>query len=284
MSIKKYFNEPFTTLKRYIKKIIEIIRRHEMRILPGNIAFFLVLSLVPVITFIGMLGSYFTDSFTTVIKFLSSSLPKEIVELLTPFITNAASKSQNMIIYLIIGLSASSNGTYSIITASNTLYKMNQKDVLFRRIKSVFLMIMLMLLFLFLLIFLAFSSVIYKALVKIKIIEEFGFIFNIFRFLKWPLAFFTIFFVIRLLYTISTDKRLPSKYFTKGALFTTFGFTFATAIYSFYTSNLAHYDVFYGGLSNIIILMIWVYALSYILVIGMVINVNEYEKNITEKE
>ena len=48
-------------------------------------------------------------------------------------------------------------------------------------------------------------------------------------------------------------------------------------VYSYYANNIANYGVFYGSLSNLIVLMIWIYILSYILVIGIAINSSIYE-------
>ena len=55
-------------------------------------------------------------------------------------------------------------------------------------------------------------------------------------------------------------------------------------IYAYYASHFSNYDLFYGGLSNIVILMIWIYALSYILVVGIAINVNEYQNEDKENK
>ena len=57
-----------------------------------------------------------------------------------------------------------------------------------------------------------------------------------------------------------------------------------TAIYSFYTVNFADYSVFYGSISSIIMFMVWVYMLSYILVIGISINSAVYMHNKQEQE
>ncbi len=268
----------FIKIKHYVKRIFSIVKREEMRILPGNIAFFLVLSLIPIITLIGFVGAHFTDSYHAVINFIDLYMPKEVTELLSPFFNNVGSQPTNMFIYVCIGFIVASNGMSSIITATNTLYHIQTKDPIHHQVKSIILTLVLMMLFTFILIVLGFSNVIYHTLLRFKVISNFGIVFTIFRFLKWPFAFFMIFYVIRLLYTMASNKRILSKYFTKGALFTTCGWIIATAIYSFYTSNLAHYDIFYGGLSNIIILMIWVYFLSYVLVIGMVINADTYEQ------
>lgn len=98
-----------------------------------------------------------------------------------------------------------------------------------------------------------------------------------FVYLKWPIAFFIIFFSIKLLYTIAPDYNIPSRYVNKGAIFTTLGWILTTAIYSYYVTHFSKYDIFYGSLSNIIILMMYIYFLSYILVLGIAINSSSYE-------
>ena len=61
-------------------------------------------------------------------------------------------------------------------------------------------------------------------------------------------------------------------------MFSTFGFTVATAVFSFYVNYFSAYDIYYGSIATIVILMIWVYILSFILVIGIAINVRSYNQ------
>ena len=44
-------------LKSYLKRILDLITRPEMKILPGQLAFFLVLSIFPLLTLYGYIGS-----------------------------------------------------------------------------------------------------------------------------------------------------------------------------------------------------------------------------------
>ena len=97
--------------------------------------------------------------------------------------------------------------------------------------------------------------------------------------LKWPIAFACIFWMIKLIYTLAPDDQIPSKYMNSGALFTTFGWIVTTALYSIYISNFANYRMFYGGISTIIVMMIWIYMLAYIIVMGIAINVADYEED-----
>lgn len=261
----------------YAKKIVEISRKDEMKILPGNIAFFLILSIIPIITLVGLAGANFSYSMSQIIEFVTKTFPKDVVNLLLPFIKTAQQSRDNMPIYLLLGFIMASNGAHSIIIASNALYDVEDKNYLFRRIKALFLTIILVILFVFVLIVLAFGNKIYNVLTTYKILTYSDTIVTIYNSLKWPISFFVIFFAIKLLYTMAVDIKVKSKYITQGALFTTIGWIILTALYSVYANSYAHYDVFYGSLSNFIILMIWIYLLSYVLVIGIAINASIYQ-------
>lgn len=269
--------------KKVIKHLWEIIRKEEMRILPGNLAFFLVLSAIPIITLLGVFASMFSISVSTVIEFMNDTFPKEVSAILVPFISGNGF-DVNIFTFMVIGFFLASNGPHSIIIASDTVYGIEPNDLLPRRIKSIFLTLLLVNLFLFILIVLAFGNSIVSTLLNLEVLKPVsGDLYRLFILLKWPIAFILIFFTIKLLYTIAPDRKIPSKYMNRGAIFTTLGWTIVTAIYSYYVSHFASYDLFYGGLSNIIILMMWIYILSYILVIGIAINAEYYQEMVGVK-
>ena len=264
-------------LKRVLKKLCLIIMRPEMLILPGNLAFFLVLSVIPIIVLIGLIASTFSISLDSVINFVSHNLPAQVAEIITTFISGKGIDF-NVGFFTITAFILASNGPHSIIVTSNTLYNFEQGSYLNRRIKALILAILLVTLFIFTIVVLAFGNFILKAIFEIGILKNISsFIYPLFIYLKWPIAFFIIFFSVKLLYTIAPDKSIPSKYMNRGAIFTTLGWILVTAIYSYYVAHFSKYDIFYGSLSNIIILMMWIYILSYILVLGIAINSNYYE-------
>ena len=73
-----------------------------------------------------------------------------------------------------------------------------------------------------------------------------------------------------------------SKHTNKGAIFTTISWIVVIQIYSYWVTHFSNYDIFYGSLSNIVILMLMTYIISYILVIGIAINVKSYEYKIED--
>ena len=94
----------------------------------------------------------------------------------------------------------------------------------------------------------------------------------LFNILKYPLSLILIFFNVKLLYVMAPDRTIQSKDTTYGSLFTTVGWIIATEVYSIYVDVFAKYNLFYGSLSNILILLLWVYILAYIFVFGMALN------------
>ena len=100
-------------------------------------------------------------------------------------------------------------------------------------------------------------------------------IINTLNFLRGPFSWLVIFVFIKIIYTMAPDKKIPSRNVNGGAVFTTIGWIVTTSIYSHYIRDFANYSIFYGALANIVILMLWVYFLSYIFVIGMAMNYHE---------
>lgn len=269
-------------IKNYFKKLYEIITTPSMFYLPGNLAFFLVLSIFPILTLIGVIASQFSINIESVINFLNSSLPGEISDVLATFIRGKGFDT-NIGIFMIIGFFLASNGADAVILASNNLYGFPNSNYLKRRIKAIFIIILIILLFIFMLGFITFGNSILKFLLSyIKDKTLVSTIRNLFLILKWPFIIFVIFFNVKLIYTIAPDWKIMSKHTTRGAIFTTISWVIVIQIFSFWINHFANYDLFYGSLSSIVILMLMTYIISYILVIGIAINVKSYEYKVED--
>lgn len=264
---------------QFIHTFIETAKRPEMRILPGNLTFFLILSIPPILTLIGMLCSMFSVHLLELVQSLSGILPHDVQKIFLDFL-QADHSAGATFIYFIIGFFTASNGAQSIIVVANTLYEIDNHTYIRRRIKSVFFTIMLITMFLFTLVFLVYGNMLLKQILSLEMFSPFyQTIYRIFILLKWPVAFFFIFLLIKFVYRFALDKHLPSNKTTYGSLFTTIGLMLVTAFYSYYANNLANYDVFYGSLSNLIVLLMWIYIVSYIFTCGIAINISHYGKN-----
>ena len=261
-------------IKKYIKRLYKVIRKNEMRILPGQIAYFIVLSIIPLVSLIGFIASLFSIDVDYVVDAINGSLPKQIIEIILPAFSNTSLLTG---ISFIIVFFIASNGTSSIIVASNILFKLEDTGYIRRRIKAFLMLLILVSLFLFMLIVLAFGDnlieIVFKLIFTSSVPKA---VYEMFLFAKWLVGLLIVFILVKMIFTIAPDSPIPSKNMNKGALFTTLSWLLITSIYSIYVTNFADYSLFYGSLANIVILMIWIYILSYTLVIGIAINSDDY--------
>ena len=265
-------------IKRYWKKLINILIKPEMRILPASIAFNIILAIIPLLTIVVLIASYFDISIDMVTKLISEFMPNQVSEVINDVISGKGF-DRSVGLFNIIAFFLASNGTYAIINTSNTLYKIRNKNQIKARLSSLILLLIIILLFLFLLVVPIFGENIISLMSTAKILsnyeEEAMTVFNI---IKWPMTLLIIYLNIKLIYAISPSKNIQSEETTYGAAFTTIGWVIATFIFRAYLSHFARYDILYGNLSSIIILMVWIYFLSYIFVFGMAINVSKKEE------
>lgn len=262
-------------LKGSIKEKVNLMRTPLMTILPGQISFFIVLSIIPLASILVMIISKLSFNFDTITNFISHYLPSGVTNIILLIFEQQKATSFDLF-FIIAAFYLASKATHSIIVASTQIYNGEQTDFLRTRIKAILMLIILVLLVIVLVVILTIGGkfVIYLSEVNGTIHPYVLMLYNL---LKWPFIFFMIFLTIKVIYTISPNVMIPSKSVNKGALFTTIVWVISTYAFSFYVTNLANYNKFYGNLSNLIILMIWIYWLCYIFVYGMTIN--EYKLN-----
>ena len=261
--------------KKFLNNFFTVLKRPEMLVLPGQLAFFFILSVVPMLTLISYGVTSFNLSLEVVESFLTKSFGSEIANMLIPEVSNV-SISFGFMFTILFGFFIASNGASSIIITSNTIYGIKDKGFLARKIKSMIMTVFLVLLFLFILLVPLFGETIIRIADSINSASKDS-VTQVIRILNGPISWFIIFFFIKLLYTMAPDKKIASNRTTYGALFTSIGWIISTAIYSFYINNYANYSIFYGSLTNIIILMLWTYLLAFIFTIGLALNYRKDE-------
>ena len=263
-------------VKRGIKRIFDILKRPDMLILPGQLAFFLLLAMVPTITLITYGASLFNVSMDFISNFILKAFGENVSELIMPILTDIKF-TPNFLIPLLIAFYTASGGASSIIVTSNQLYGFKNTGFVKRKIKGLIMIFILVSLVVFLLLIPGFGDKFIELVRYVnmneKVTNSIVFFINL---SKGPISWLLIFLLIKIIYTLAPDGAISSNYTTKGSLFTTFGVTVVTACYSFYVNYFSHYDILYGGLAHFVILMIWLYLISYTVIIGIAINSEEY--------
>ncbi len=265
-------------LGTFLHKIYHLVTKPEMQTLPGQVAFFFVLSIIPLIALVGGIASLFSVSTSGVVELIQNTLPHGVAELLTP-LTVGQTPSYGMIIFFLSAFFLASNGTNSMITVANTLYKEEQRGVVRQRSKAILMTFLLIGLFTFILLIPIIGETVMNFLRSSnggnKLVPI---VYNTYQLLKLPISIILIYFNMKLLYQWAPDREIDHKSTTAGAIFTTVAWIGITQIYSFYVDKISHYDAFYGSLSNLLILLLWVYFLAYAFVIGMALNASSLKE------
>lgn len=266
-----------TRLKKFYDNFLEVIRRPEMLILPGQLAYFFVLAIVPTITLISYEAALLNLSTDVLYDFIDSVFSSDIANMLLT--SSSESKGIGFFVVVIVGYFIASNGPASIIITSNMIYGEEQEGFIKRRLKAIIMTFFLSLLFVFMLIVPVFGNKIVElftlANVSSVVTKNVSLVISL---LQGPIMWLIMYFFIKVIYAMAAKRKAKNIFVGYGALFTTFSWIVITYIYSYYINNFANYTTFYGGLANIVILMFWFYLLAYAFTIGMALNYQKEEQ------
>lgn len=254
----------FMKINKYLSSAYELFSTNNISMLPAYIAFFTMWSIVPIIIIWDAVEKIFPDIST------SDAIETQMMISSMDFINVDSSLSDSSFIIIAVVIYLSSKPFMSIISASNYIYDLQDNSNYFKmKGKSIVLALLLLCTIILLLVIPVLGE---RLLMMIEnIIGNVPF-FDSLTNVKWPLTILYLIVVVFLIYSVSPSKRIKVKFFLPGTFFTTIGWLIVTYLYSIYVNEFANYAKIYSSFTSVIILMIWLYLISYILIIGLVIN------------
>ncbi|MEW4902194.1 YihY/virulence factor BrkB family protein [Clostridium tetani] len=255
--------------KNIINKIIE----DEVPALASQLSYSLLLSFFPFLIFLMTLLGFSSIDNEYVLLELKTMLPDSAYELVyNTVIEILGTRDSNLLSFSIIfTVWTSSTGFRAVIKGINKAYDEKEK----RSLPKVFLISILSTLSLgFLIIltglFLVFGQLIGLYLVqKLKMGSLFYLTWNIIRYIIILSSLVVIF---ALMYKFIPSRKLRWREVMPGAIFATVGWLFSSFIFSYYVNNFANYSRIYGSIGAVIILMVWLYLTSIIIILGGELN------------
>ena len=224
-----------------------------------------VLNLLPIITFI--------DYEADVLPFLEDVLPSSTVVVFESTIANVFEKERVGLLStsFIFSMFLMANGVNALFSGFQNSYHTKITDNFIKQYFTAFCVALLLALFLFL-------AVIAIPLVEVYVIqnlEDFGIISNeligmqIAKYIIFTLMFYTI---IAMFYYFGSPEKNSMAYFTPGAALSTVLFLITTYLFGIYVENFAQYNELYGSIGAILILMLYIWLNSNILLLGYELN------------
>ena len=280
--MKQSLNNKYQKYNKKVRFIMEYSNYREINSKAAEISFYLLLSLFPFLIFTISLVVY-----TPLIKLskyifvLDKMLPSSIFKIVSALTQSAIdNRSFNfLILSFILAMYTMSRAVLCLIRGMNKSYNIRESrpyfEVLF--ISLVFVIMLLVLIFISM-IFLVFGENIGSFLFNLIGLDQyFMYIWNLCRYI---IGIVTVIIILMNLYRFTPNKKLTFKEVMPGAVVSTFCWIIASFCYSFYSSNFARYDIIYGSLGGIIVLMTWVYLSSWTILIGCEINARLYKRKI----
>nr|WP_295604864.1 YihY/virulence factor BrkB family protein [uncultured Terrisporobacter sp.] len=280
--MKQSLNNKYQKYNKKVRFIMEYSNYREINSKAAEISFYLLLSLFPFLIFTISLVVY-----TPLIKLskyifvLDKMLPNSIFKIVSALTQSAIdNRSFNfLILSFILAMYTMSRAVLCLIRGMNKSYNIRETrpyfEVLF--ISLVFVIMLLVLIFISM-IFLVFGENLGSFLFNLIGLDQyFMYIWNLCRYI---IGIVTVIIILMNLYRFTPNKKLTFKEVMPGAVVSTFCWIIASFCYSFYSSNFARYDIIYGSLGGIIVLMTWVYLSSWTILIGCEINARLYKRKI----
>lgn len=135
--------------KKFLRNFWLVLNKPEILILPGNLAFFFILSVVPILTLISYAAFSLNLSMSFITEFLTSAFGNDISSLIIPNVS-IDHISLSFFLTLIVGYYTASKGASSIIITSNTIYNVPDKGYIYRKIKALIMTFFIVILYVYL--------------------------------------------------------------------------------------------------------------------------------------
>lgn len=252
------------------------IRKGSINTRAAAIAFKFLLAIIPSILI-----------FFTIIPYIPiEGIHETLLELIKEFMPPNAFKATEETINDIIGhkrggllsigalltLYFATNGVTSIIDAfNNTIHIDERRSFLKRRLTAIWLVFIVAIILITAIALITFGSEFLHFLVKKDIINA-GFELTAIEIGKWIVSIAILFFMISFVYYMAPAKQFKFRLISAGSTLATFFSILATLGFNFFISNFGRYNALYGSIGTLIVIMLFIYFNSLILLIGFELN------------
>lgn len=271
------FKHKKTRWLEFLKDLHCRIKEDEVTAIGAQLTYFLILSVFPFMIFFLNILSYTSIAEEKIIDNLLIVLPLESQAMIKGIISEIIKARSETLISLgiILAIWTGSLGITAIIRAINKAYDIKEKRS-YWKLKGISIIFTIALAFLLVIVFfmLVFGEVIGR-----KLFAWFGathLFYHVWEFLRVIIPLTSMIIIFALLYKFSPSPNekinIKLRHTLPGAVFTTAGWILASMVFSFYVNNFGNYSKTYGSLGGIIILLIWLYITSIMIILGGEIN------------
>lgn len=256
----------------------------------AQLAFYFLLAVVPIVMIISqIIASMDIVSMDRIVRIIDNYLGQNIPDALIGLLKTKTQTTSN-IVFIVVALWAASRAQFSMIRITNytmTDGKTTGAGYFRERLRSVVTMLFTVLIIIVTLIVLIFGPQLIKLIAMVfgdsTVANEA--VAQVWYYARWAVAFILFLLVIGANYYMLPTTRIPFKKVIPGSIFASVGLVIISVLYAKYATNVANYDLIYGSLASVAMLMIWFYFVAWVLCLGVLFNkVWDETKNIAEED
>jgi membrane protein len=274
---KVYFTRDKIHLPRFITIFIRQLKKDSIQERAASMAFSFTLSIFPFIIFLFTLIPYIPipDLNKNIMDFLRGIMPYSIYEATASTISDIINIPHGGLLSFgfIFALFTATNGVGAMISAFNKCYRTAEHRGFIKRMWVSMYLVFFISFTLLISIGLSIMSKIYLDYIESSMsihdetIEFYGVVL-----LKYITLFAIFFITISLIYYIAPTVTVRWSFFSPGSFAASLLGILFTLGFSFYIENFNSYNKVYGSIGAFIGVMVWLYAISIVLLIGFEIN------------
>lgn len=251
------------------------------------VAYYLMLSLFPLIMAVGSILPYLKLDPSTVLPYIQELMPAEIYQQLEPAITSLLTQSSTGLVSFsaLATLWAASKSVNALQGAMNKAYGVEARRNFFvAKLVSFMMMFLLIIALLGVMVVLGLGQ---EILNWLQSVFHFSLsIVDTFSALKWPVVIVGLLIVMCLIYRLLPNAQIRTRDVWPGALFTSCGWVLLSQVFGLYLSYFSPAMASYQIIGSFIVLMLWLNLASSIIILGGIINavLAEYRSGTELKE
>ena len=260
-------------LVKNIKYLSRKISASRISAFSAQTAFFMFMSLVPLVILLFSFLKQFNASDGTFSAINNNYLPKVLNSFFSEYLDEI--KYQNgpsmTLISILVLLWSASKGVYAIIGGLNSVYeiKENRNYFLVRAISIVY-TVAFMFILVSVLSILVFGDRINEII--ISLFPNITAIVYLISSLRFIIGFVLLVLLFALLYKTLPNTKHNFLDQIPGAVIASAGWVSFSILFSFFVDNFGNYSNIYGSLTAIIVLLLWLYVCMYIMFVGAKVN------------
>jgi membrane protein len=257
----------------FFQCLISRFREDDVPSLGAQLTYYLILAFFPFLIFLISIIGLANISAEDMIREFTRVLPSDSGTTVRSIISEITLSSNGALLSfgMLATIWAASNGVNAIIKGLNKAYDEVENRPFWKvRGLSVLATFVLALVIIISMLMLVFGKGIGEYLFQWMNYPD-GFLF-IWSIVKLAIPIVALFIVFMLLYRVTPNRKLTWRGVIPGSIFTTIGWIVTSLLFSFYVNEFGNYTKTYGSLGGIIVLLIWLYLSSIIIILGGEIN------------